>query len=144
MMFIDAIANLNQERNVSFAPVSDFIYEGSVEISGEKIHLRIDLSQGFPNKFPTISIPEDNHYRAHAFGEGKLCLFNEESVIIKPGMGNQVLIDAYDRAIKIIKMDSQEQTEEILREFLVYWAAKSNLSCFLYILAKIKNKTKFA
>ena len=133
-MFSEAIADLNQERNVAFAPISDSIYEGFVGINGEGIKIRIDLGQGFPNTFPVISIPEDKQYRAHAFGAArKLCLFNDESVIIKPHMGNQVLIDAYDRAIRILEMDSLEQREEILREFLAYWAAKASLSYFLYI-----------
>ena len=93
MMFNEVINTLNQERNVAFVPVSDCVYEGLVKIHEEDLRLQIDLGQGFPTKFPIISIPEDQHFRAHVQVGEKICLFNEESILIKPDMACQMLLD---------------------------------------------------
>ena len=53
-MYSEVIGCLNQEREVSFTPVSDSVFEGFVFIHDEQIKLRIDLGKGFPDTFPEI------------------------------------------------------------------------------------------
>lgn len=132
-MYSEVIGCLNQEREVSFTPVSDSAFEGLVFIHDEQIKLRIDLGKGFPETFPEISIPDDSHFRAHVPKGRNICLFDQESIMIKPDMAEQVLIDAFDRAVTVLEMDAQTQKEEVLREFISYWGADAKQSVRLYM-----------
>ena len=131
-MFEQAIDFLNQERNVSFELASENIYTGEIDVSGEKIKLSIDLGHGFPRAFPTISIIDGKRFMPHLSVGGKLCLFDETSVIIRQDMPEQVLLDSYDRAIEILEMDPEMQKEEVFREFFAYWENHAHGGMIIY------------
>ena len=130
-MYESAIDNLNRERRVSFAKTRENIYSGEIVVNGERVQLSIDLGQGFPKTFPIISVVNSKRFVPHT-SSGKLCLFDEASVMIKKDVPNQLLLDSYDRAIEILEMDPATQKKEVFREFLAYWENKSENKCLLY------------
>lgn len=131
-MFEHAIDLLNRERNVSFTLASENIYAGEIEVNGEKVKLSIDLGKGFPRVFPTINIIDGKNFTPHTSSGGKLCLFDEASVIIKQDMPEQILLDSYDRAIEILEMDPEMQKEEVFREFFAYWENHAHSGMIIY------------
>lgn len=130
-MYENAIDNLNRERRVSFVKTTENIYLGEVAVNGERVQLSIDLGQGFPKTFPIISVVNSKRFVPHT-SSGKLCLFDETSVMIKKEVPNQLLLDSYDRAIEILEMDPTTQKKEVFREFSAYWENKSKNKCLLY------------
>lgn len=130
-MYESAIDNLNQERRVSFVKTTENIYSGEIAVNGERVQLNIDLGQGFPNTFPIISVVNSKRFVPHT-SSGKLCLFDETSVMIKKEVPNQLLLDSYDRAIEILEMDPATQKKEVFREFSAYWENTSKSKCSLY------------
>lgn len=131
-MFEQAIDFLNKERNVSFTLASENIYTGEIDVNGEKINLSIDLGRGFPRVFPTISVIDGKRFMPHLSSGGKLCLFDEASVIIKQDMPEQIMLDSYDRAIEILKMDPEMQKAEVFREFFAYWENHAHGGMIIY------------
>lgn len=131
-MFDQSIDNLNQERGVLFSQTEENIYIGEVTAGEEKVRLSIDLGQGFPKAFPIISVVDGKRFMPHSSSQGKLCLFDEASVMIKPDSPEQLLLDSYDRAIEILEMDPETQKEEVFREFFAYWGNQSQTGFTLY------------
>lgn len=131
-MFDQSIDNLNRERGVSFSQTEENIYLGEVTAGEEKVWLSIDLGQGFPKAFPKICVVDGKRFMPHLSSEGKLCLFDESSVMIKPDSPEQLLLDSYDRAIEILEMDPETQKEEVFREFFAYWGNQSQAGFMLY------------
>ena len=130
-MFESSIDNLNRERNVSFSQTTENVYSGEVAVGGERVWLSIDLGRGFPRTFPTISVVDSKRFVPHT-SSGKLCLFDEASVMVKKDVPDQLLLDSYDRAIEILEMDPATQKEEVFREFFSYWENKSKNKYLLY------------
>ena len=130
-MFESSIDNLNRERRVFFTKTTEDVYLGEVAVDGEKVRLSIDLGHGFPSTFPIISVVDSKRFVPHT-SSGKICLFNEDSVMIKKDVPDQLLLDSYDRAIDVLKMDPATQKEEVFREFLAYWGNKSKNNYLLY------------
>lgn len=130
-MFESSIDNLNRERNVSFSLTAENVYSGEVAVGEERVQLTIDLGQGFPRMFPNISVVDSKRFVPHT-SSGKLCLFDEASVMIKKDMPDQLLLDSFDRAIEILEMDPITQKEEVFREFFAYWENKSKNKYLLY------------
>lgn len=129
----EAINNLNRERGVDFTPVSESIFEGIASINNQGKKLRIDLGQGFPQHFPIITVLNHKGFIPHVSPNGNICLFEDDSVMLKTGMDDQILIDAYDRAVEILESDPKKQTTETFREFIVYWAEKARNAPFVYV-----------
>lgn len=131
-MFETAINYLNQERGVSFSPVSEALYISDISINGEKFRVSIDLGKGFPRDFPIVYVVDSKRFLPYASSDGKLCLFDEASVLVKSNMPEQVLLDSYDRAVEILGMNLATQKEEVFREFFAYWGNRTNSGLFLY------------
>ena len=131
-MFDKLIDNLNRERGVLFSQSEVNIYTGEVTVREEKILISIDLGHGFPKMFPIISVVDAKRFIPHSSSKGKLCLFDESSVIIKPDVPEQLLLDSYDRAMEILEMDPETQKEEVFREFFAYWGNQSCVGLILY------------
>ena len=125
MMDKTVIDTLNRERGVEFVLVSGSVYEGTVKAREKKVMLQIDLGKGFPSSFPHIRVMGNKGFIPHASQDGKLCLFEEESVLIKPNNAEQLLLDSFDRAMEILCMTPQVKKEEVLREFASYWLSIS-------------------
>lgn len=132
MIFESIINHLNKERGVSFSLSADNLYVGDIAIREEKIRLSIDLGKGFPKEFPIISVVDSTHFVPHSSLRGKLCLFDEASVVIKANMPEQIILDSFDRAMEILEMNPETQKEEVLREFFAYWENQSNSGLRLY------------
>ena len=131
-MFDRSIDNLNRERGVLFSQTEENIYIGEVTVGEEKVQISIDLGQGFPKAFPTIRVVDGKRFMPHSSSGGKLCLFDESSVMIKLNSPEQLLLDSYDRAIEILGMDPETQKEEVFREFFAYWGNQSHAGFMLY------------
>ena len=125
-MLNNAIKKLNESRNVNFVQISEDVYEGIVSIENDTaIRMWFDFSTGFPNRFPSVILPDHSGFRPHVSSDGKVCLFDEDSIMVRADMPDQLVIDSFDRALEILRMDLKTQSFETYREFQVYWASKS-------------------
>lgn len=132
------IENLNIKRNVSFKlsqntrPEYFIEYFGLVSLDNNKnINLSISFKKNFPLTLPDIYIENISRYYAHTSVNGKICLFDTSSLIIKQDMADEILIECFDQAVRILNIDpsSLEYNDEICREFNSYWlsvATKKN------------------
>lgn len=125
------ICKLNYDRQVSFEilPDQSAVFQGTVVLPNEDLVLKIDFPNFFPLEFPVISIENAQRFYPHVDRSGKICLFDDSSLLIQTDMPYQMLIDAFDRAIDILCIDpeSDEYKTEIAREFNAYWAEVSKM-----------------
>lgn len=125
------ICKLNYDRQVSFEILPDqlAVFQGTVVLPNEDLVLKIDFSNFFPLEFPVISIENALRFYPHVDKSGKICLFDDSSLLIQSDMPYQMLIDAFDRAIDIlcIASESNEYKTEVAREFNAYWAEVSKM-----------------
>ena len=125
------ICKLNYDRQVSFEilPDKSAVFQGTVVLQNENLVLKIDFSNFFPLEFPIISIENAQRFYPHVDRSGKICLFDDSSLLIQTDMPYQMLIDAFDRAIDILCIDPEgdEYKTEIAREFNAYWAEVSKI-----------------
>lgn len=135
-MFECVIEHLNQERNVVFTNVSETAYEGFVKVYDDEFKLCIELGKGFPSDFPEIKIIEGLKFLPHVSPDGIICLFNKESIMIKPDMPKELLLESFDRAVAILGADDSQKTDEIFREFFLYWTNKSDLALRIFVNLK--------
>ena len=125
-----AIAVLNKERNVHFEalPTIGGAFLSDVILKTETITMVIDCRQGFPDNFPVLSIKDPVRFYPHVDELGIICLFEESAIIIRTELPDQIILDAFDRAVEIleIKPGSAEYKREVAREFNAYWVQNSN------------------
>lgn len=135
-MLENYIEHLNQDRNVSFTPIQETTGEfyGKVSIGTESLELRISFNNHFPMEFPSFYLENNNRFYPHVDKEGKLCLFEESSLLIKSDDPYIILLSAFDRAVEILSIlpESEKYKAEILKEFNSYWAERSVL--FLHMI----------
>lgn len=129
-----AISALNEERNVKFEtlPETPGVFQGVVKLNTGVFSLVIDTANGFPEKFPIIRVKESEQFRPHVSPDGKICLFDDASLLIRSDLPDRVMIDAYDRAVSILEIqpNSLEYRLEVAREFNAYW--EQGKSLFVY------------
>lgn len=135
------IQNLNIQRNVNFVLNENCDkkclaeYVGVVLLSNsERIDISIAFSPHFPLTLPEIYVKENKTFRAHVGNSGKICLFDSSAILIKQDMPNQLLIDCFDQAIRILNIHPGSKTynDEVCREFDSYWLSirdKKAYSC---------------
>ena len=125
-----AISVLNTERNVHFEalPTIEGVFQSDVILKTETITMVIDCRKGFPDSFPVLSIKDPVRFYPHVDALGKICLFEESAIIIRTELPDQIILDAFDRAIEILEITpgSTEYKREVAREFNAYWAQNSN------------------
>ena len=129
-----AILALNEERNVQFEtlPEEPGVFQASVRLNTGVFSLVIDTANGFPEKFPIIRVKVSEQFRPHVSLDGKICLFDDASLLIRSDSPDRVMIDAYDRAVNILEIqpNSPEYRLEVAREFNAYWGQGKSL--FVY------------
>ncbi len=110
---------------------------GSVFLKdGSRVELIIAFSKHFPLCFPDFFVKNNDEFRVHVEANGKICLYDKSSVLIKKDLKEQFLLDCYDQAIDILNIlpGTDEYNSEIHREFCAYWlkVAMSRMvySCF--------------
>ena len=127
----EIINKLNIERQVSFEmlPEQPLVFQGTVTLREEKIRLKIDFSNHFPLEFPIFNIEDAQRFYPHVSMSGNICLFDEASLLIKTDLPDQMLLNAFDRAVTILNIDplGDEYRIEVAREFNAYWAGVSKL-----------------
>lgn len=134
---------LNEQRGVHFFPKESSWHEyvatffGSVKImDGSSINLIVAFDKHFPLRLPVFYVNNDNVFRVHVESDGKICLYDKSSMLIKKEMSDQLLLDCYDQAIKILNIlpGTDEYNHEIFREFDAYWmkigSSRWVYSCF--------------
>lgn len=133
------IQNLNKERCVNFTSSEDCDskymaeFKGTVMLSkNESVQLCIAFTVNFPLSLPDIFIKENEAFRAHVGAEGKICLFDSSSILIKQELADQLVIDCFDQAIKIlnIRPGSKIYNDEVCREFDSYWLSVLNKKAY--------------
>jgi molybdopterin/thiamine biosynthesis adenylyltransferase len=126
----DIIKYLNIRRDVCFEQFDNCKKKYIAEYSGnillgnsEKIELIISFSSDFPLTMPDIFVVDNNKFRAHVGTEGKICLFDSSALLIKQDMADQLVIDCFDQAVKILNIHPGSETynKEVCREFDSYW-----------------------
>lgn len=124
------VTYLNGYRGVKFSPVenschkNEFTFCGNVIIKdGSRIELILAFNKHFPLSFPLFYVNDNSIFRVHVESDGKICLFDKSSVLIKPEMPEQFLVDCFDQAVKILNIlpGTEEYNKEIFREFNAYW-----------------------
>lgn len=132
---IDIINNLNIQRRVCFEQLDNCKKKYIAEYSGnillenrEEIEMIISFSSDFPLTMPDIFIADNNKFRAHVGTEGKICLFDSSAILIKQDMSEQLVIDCFDQAVKILNIhpESEAYNKEVCREFDSYWLSIRN------------------
>ena len=125
------IGKLNYERHIFFEilPKQSTVFQGTIVLPNEKLVLKIDFSNYFPLEFPIFSIENAQRFYPHVDNAGKICLFDDSSLLIQTDMPDQMLLDAFDRAVDILCIDpeSYEYKTEVAREFNAYWAEVSKM-----------------
>lgn len=137
------VSILNEQRGVHFFPKESSWHEyvatffGSVKImDGSSINIIIAFDKHFPLRLPVFYVNNDNVFRVHVESDGKICLYDKSSMLIKKEMPDQLLLDCYDQAIKILNIlpGTDEYNHEIFREFDAYWmkigSSRWVYSCF--------------
>lgn len=125
-----AISVLNMERNVHFEalPTMEGAFQSDVILKTETITMVIDCRKGFPDSFPVLSIKDPVRFYPHVDALGNICLFEESAIIIRTELPDQIMLDAFDRAVEILEItpESTEYKHEVAREFNAYWVQNSN------------------
>lgn len=122
------IEELNKKRNVHFAKEKDCqrSFVSAVEFGENQFcEMRISFSEYYPSKIPDIFVVNPKERYMHMDSKGKLCLFDNSSILINENLPEQLLLDCFDKAVEIITTDTNSQTyvEEVMREFESYWCA---------------------
>ena len=132
------VDNLNQQRGVHFLLKESSQYEdeatffGCVKLKDDStINLMLSFDKYFPLRLPVFYVVSNNVFRVHVGSDGKICLFDESSILIKREMPEQLLLDCYDQAINILNIlpGTEEYNQEIFREFNSYWMKVGSRRC---------------
>lgn len=124
------IQNLNIQRYVNFVLNENCDkkylaeYVGAVLLNnGERIDISIAFSPHFPLTLPDIYVMEHKTFRAHVGSDGKICIFDSSAILIKQNMTDQLVIDCFDQALRILNIHPGSKTynDEVCREFDSYW-----------------------
>lgn len=122
MDFDKLISYLNIERSTHFKKVEP---RGNylAEFTDSSANISICFNRHYPLNFPDIYVNPSNEIRAHIDNEGKICLFDYNSVLVDVGKPEQLLIECYDKSLEILDLNSDALKEytEVLREAGAYW-----------------------
>ena len=118
---------LNNQRNVDFKKTDGNKYSSLVQIlDGHYVEILISFPDRFPLTLPLFWIKDEKSdvFRVHVDPKGKICLFDHASMLFDVEHPEQILIDCYDQAIRILTMplDSEVFQQEMTREFNAYWS----------------------
>lgn len=126
----ELIKCLNGNRNLDFVgteKTNEFC--GNVTLhDGNTISMRIVFPSAFPLNLPVFYIQSNGLRFLHTDSNGKMCLFEESSILIKQNDPVGLLTQCFDKAIEILSINpaSEEYRSEIKREFDSYWLGISN------------------
>ena len=126
----ELVENLNYKRNVSFIK-TESVREGYIAgFTDENIGMTVCFTKHFPLNLPDFFVPVIGEVRPHIESSGKICLFDTSSILIDEKNINELLIECYDQAVKVLQMDRNTDLykTEILREADSYWLQVSSKS----------------
>ena len=124
-----AIEYLNSVRNAHFTECETKMhyvktFTDTVSLSnGSTATLTISFKEAYTISFPDFHVVGQTDTCLHCDSNGKLCLFNKDSVLIKPNMLPQLVTDCFDRVTEILLFSplSANYRREYMREFDSYW-----------------------
>ena len=102
----------------------DLNFEKHIEISGFKIHLRLEFSKLFPCEIPLVYILNFNELPMlpHVERNGKICLFQESTYVIDFHQPVEIVKAVIKKAIETLELGfSKQKGKEFAAEFLAYW-----------------------
>lgn len=134
------IDELNRVRDLYFTKSEkDNQYDGKIKLKNDRI---VDISIIFPSSFP-LQIPvfyvkTDHLEFLHTNKSGKMCLFDENAILLKQNDPLGILVECFDKAYDILNIssDSERYKQEIKREFDSYWQLFSKLQIYSCIDTK--------
>ena len=142
-----AISALNEKRNVNFEtlPEEPRVFQCVVKLNTGVFSLVIDAANGFPEKFPIIRVKEPERFHPHVSPDGKICLFDDTSLLIRSDLPEQVMLNAYDRAVNILEIqaNSPEYRLEVAREFNAYWEQGKSLFVYTNLSPSTGNEYRY-
>lgn len=125
----ELIDELNKKRNVSFVGAeNDDAYNGQIELlDGRTVNMRIIFPSSFPLKIPVFYVETERLEFLHTDSSGKMCLFEENSLLLNQDDSLEILLECFDKAYEILNISrySAKYQQEIRREFGAYWGAIS-------------------
>ena len=120
------IARFNEQEGVCFSALasdaSTYVatFGGVIE---SKWSIRIAFSPHFPARLPDVFVDTPPKETLHIDKDGKLCLFNQSSLLLDTANPVGIISDCVQQAVKILSLQprTQEYQVELQREFLSYW-----------------------
>ena len=126
----ELIEKLNIKRHVFFECDKNKlnVFSGNVVVNNKDITLIIEFPENFPLHFPDIYTKEHGYIHPHInYKTGKICLFDDTSLLIDTKDKFSVLLDGFDRALEILSIvnDREAFKNEIVREYYSYWQSRA-------------------
>lgn len=119
----EIISSLNLNRNVNFVKVDStragYVTEFFDDVSG----LTVCFSKYYPLILPDFYVQPRNEICPHIESNGKICLLDSSSILIDDSRAEELLVECYDQAIKILQLNKETDLykSEMLREANSYW-----------------------
>lgn len=123
------IKELNAKRKVLFEKTDmDNAFIGHITLENAcEVTLKIVFPYSFPLSIPIFYVKANDMNFLHTDSDGKMCLYDESSILLNQNDALGILLECYDKAIEILNIshDSIEYQNEIKREFDAYWLSIS-------------------
>lgn len=128
------INELNSRRDLCLTnEEADNIFSGLIRLNnGNGVDLRIVFPVAFPLKLPMFYIKTDGLKFLHTDSDGKMCLFEESSILLNQNDEIGILTECFDKALEILNTSSNsaKYQKEIKREFDAYWLSISKMQVY--------------
>ena len=132
--FKQLIDTLNEKRDVSFTRYNtDNSFLGHIKLAnGNEVDLEIAFLPSFPLKLPIFYVKTNGLKFLHTDSTGKMCLFEESSILLNQSDEFGILLECFDKALEILSIshESIEYQSEIKREFDAYWLSISKRNIY--------------
>lgn len=123
------VKELNEKREVLFEITGvDNIFLGHIRLKNDiEVALKIVFPSSFPLRIPAFYVETNGLSFLHTDADGKMCLYEESSILLNQRDALGILLECYDKAIEILSVspESTEYQNEIKREFDAYWLSIS-------------------
>ena len=128
------IDGLNEKRGVSFSEDDEEkTFSGRIRLeNGSEVDLKIVFPSLFPLKLPVFYVKTNGLEYLHTDSTGKMCLFEESSILLNQNDELGILLECFDKALWILSISrkSMEYQSEIKREFDAYWSSISKWNVY--------------
>lgn len=105
--------------------------EVKVEICGEPAEITVGFPKNFPNEIPKFYDSKDLFgVIPHKLVNGYICFTRSESLLIDVRHPALILLNCLEKVIKLIEAGVKEENiDDFVKEFEVYWGGSSDHIC---------------